>query len=65
VTPVIERGRDDSHDHLRFAVDANGAAYDVGPAAEAILPAPSTNEDDAIVAEPLFSRPKVPPELRC
>jgi hypothetical protein len=50
---------------VRFAVDANGAAYDVGPAAEAILPAPSTDEDDAIVAGPLFSRPKVPPELRC
>ena len=48
--PVIQPGRQNADDLVRFAVDANGAADDVGLAAESVLPRALTEKHDAVIS---------------
>jgi hypothetical protein len=64
VTPVIQHRGEDAHDFVRLAIDADGAANDIGLAPETSLPATLTKQNDAIVSGEIFSRQEIPAELR-
>jgi len=64
MAPVVECGGQHADDLVGFAVDANGAADDVGVTPEAIAPESLTDDEDAVVSEDGFVGTEASAELR-